>query len=165
VITRSGPHPTLLAATAHGVFRYVPVLTPRATGSSTVSAAPAAVPTVDPRLIIHPQTVAIAGVLSGGMHLSGTLYPTIPGANTLRLTLRRGSGEPVLGAHIRLVATMPGMALVHGRAVLAFRHGRYSGVLRLPMFGFYLAQVVVDTPAGHYTGVITLTLPLPLSGG
>src|SRR5207245_2216367 len=52
-------------------------------------AVPAATPTVDPRLIVRPRTMPIAGTLSNGLHLDGTLYPAYPGRNTLYLTVPR----------------------------------------------------------------------------
>jgi hypothetical protein len=38
-------------------------------------------------------------------------------------------------------------------------HG-YAGVIRLPMFGFYRAAVVVTARAGRYMGGFTLEIPL-----
>jgi hypothetical protein len=56
---------------------------------------------------------------------------------------------------------MPGMAMAPIRATLLARDHHYVGSLTLPMFGTYRVQVVVDTPAGHATGMLTLTLSLP----
>lgn len=57
--------------------------------------APAATPTVDPRLIVVPRTAPIQGALSGGVRLRGTLSPAIPGPNTLRLWASNGVGARI----------------------------------------------------------------------
>lgn len=123
-------------------------------------AAPAATPTVDPRLIIRARTVPIASILSRGVRLSGTFYPAYPGRNTLRLSVLGGAAPPQ-GARLTLSATMPGMAMRPIRATLAARGHGYAGAMMLPMFGTYRAGVVVQTARGRATGVITLTLTLP----
>jgi len=121
---------------------------------------------VDPRLILHARTSGVRGVLEGGVRVSGTLYPALPGLNTLRLTLRRASGVPVGTApaeQVAVVVTMPGMAMPPVTATLT-AHGRaYAGVMRLPMFGDDQARLVVGAPAGRDTGAIALTVPLDLT--
>ena len=123
--------------------------------------APAATPTVDPRLIVRPRTVAIAGVLSNGLHLAGTFYPAYPGRNTLYLTVRRGAQGRYVAGRIALSATMPGMAMLPVRGTLAAGGQRYTGTLTLPMFGTYRVTVAIATPGAAATGAITLTLSLP----
>jgi len=120
--------------------------------------------TVDPRLILHARTSGVGGVLAGGVRVDGTLYPALPGPNTLRLTLRRASGATASAARVTVVVTMSGMDMPPVAATLA-AHGRaYTGVIRLPMFGDYQARLVVRTPAGkRYTGVIALTAPLDVA--
>jgi len=102
--------------------------------------------------------------LAGGVRVDGTLYPALPGPNTLRLTLRRASGATASAARVTVVVTMPGMDMPPVAATLA-AHGRaYTGVIRLPMFGDYQARLVVRTPAGkRYMGVIALTAPLDVA--
>jgi hypothetical protein len=124
-------------------------------------AAPATTPTVDPRLIIRPRHAPVAAVLSHGVRLTGTLYPAYPGRNTLRLAVQGRSGAPAPGNRVALVASMPGMAMAPIRATLVARDHHYVGILTLPMFGTYPAQVVVDTPTGRATGSLTLALSLP----
>jgi hypothetical protein len=129
----------------------------RSTSSPTVPVQP----TVDPRLIIRPHNTPIAAVLSHGVRLAGTVYPAYPGRNTLRLAVQGRSGAPVPTNPGALVASMPGMAMAPIRATLLARNHHYVGSLTLPMFGTYRVQVVVDTPAGRATGMLTLTLSLP----
>jgi len=119
---------------------------------------------VDPRLILHARTSGVGGVLTGGVRVDGTLYPTLPGPNTLRLRLRRASGTMV-ARQVRVVVTMPGMAMAPVTATLT-AHGRsYAGVIRLPMFGEYRATVVVRTPVRRYGGSVALAVPLDLGAG
>lgn len=119
---------------------------------------------VDPRLILRARATGVGGMLAGGVYVSGTLYPALPGPNTLRLTLRRTSGATLLPAgQVRAVVTMPGMAMPPVAATLT-AHGRsYAGAIRLPMFGAYRARLVVRTPAGRYTGAVAVTVPLDVT--
>jgi hypothetical protein len=55
---------------------------------------------------------------------------------------------------------MPGMAMRPITATLLARGHGYAGVIRLPMFGFYRAAVVVTARAGRYMGTFTLEIPL-----
>lgn len=128
---------------------------------SSGAAAPAATPTIDPRLIIHPRTVPIVATLSHGVQVSGTLYPAYPGRNTLRLVLRWQGGVLAPAAPLTLVATMPGMAMAPIRARLAGHDLHYSGGVTLPMFGAYRAQIRILTPSGPSTGTVMLPLTLP----
>ena len=126
-----------------------------------VSAPAVRTATVDPRLLIRPQTIRVDGALTSSTRLRGTLTPSIPGPNTLRLVVRQAAGTLVLGGRVEIVATMPGMAMVPARATLIARGAGYTGIISLPMFGRYRAQVVVTTPHARYTGVTTLAMPLP----
>jgi hypothetical protein len=123
-------------------------------------AAPAT-PTVDPRLILRPHSIHIAGVLSHGLRLSGTAYPAYPGRNVLRLAVQQGATPLARGGHVALSATMPGMAMPPLHATLAASDRGYRGALMLPMFGTYRVAVVISTPRARVSGTITLTLPLP----
>ena len=141
-------------------------------GHGPASTSPAASPraTIDPRLIIHPRTLHVMGAFSGGVRLSGTLSPAYPGENTFHLTARRngrnlaqvpGQTGPAQGSRLTLEATMPGMAMPPVHGTLTGHDGRYSGTLRLPMFGTYRIAVTIEMPGGPETGTITVTLPLP----
>ncbi len=123
--------------------------------------APAAVPTTDPRLIIHARTVPLAGVLAPGVRIRGTLYPAYPGRNTLRLVLQRHGRARGGGVSLALVVTMPGMAMAPIRVHLRGHDDRYSCAITLPMFGTYRARITVVTPDGPATGTITLPLAWP----
>jgi hypothetical protein len=124
-------------------------------------AVPAATPTVDPRLIVRPRTIPIAGTFANGPHLDGTLYPAYPGRNTLDLTVPRGTQRRSGGDRIALSASMPGMAMRPVNGTLIAHGHRYIGTLMLPMFGTYRIEVVVASPGAAATGSITLTLSLP----
>jgi hypothetical protein len=144
----------LLAGLGGGL--YARDAAPRAGSSS-----PAATPTVDPRLILRARTLRIAEALPGGLRLVGTLYPTLPGPNTLRVAVRQRSRAPLQGGRVSLVATMPGMAMAPARATLRWHNNGYTGTLRLPMLGRYRVQVVVDAPAGRSTGTVVIALLPP----
>lgn len=133
--------------------------TSAATGTSNSTSAAAA---VDPRLVLHPHTTSITGSLAGGLKVSGTLSPTIPGKNTLRLALRSANGQPVPAGHVSLVVTMPGMSMPPIRATLHAQGSAYASTIRIPMFGRYHATVTFATPTRHYTGAMAVNLPLPL---
>ena len=93
--------------------------------------------------------------------MTGTLAPTLPGPNTLHLVVSGRAGVAVQASHVGLVVTMPGMAMRPIKATLVSRGHGYAGVIRLPMFGYYRAAVVVTGRAGRYTGALTLEIPLP----
>jgi hypothetical protein len=59
--------------------------------------------------------------------------------------------------------TMPGMAMRPLRATLRGQAGRYRGTVVLPMFGTYLARVLLATPHGQRQGTLRLDVPLDLS--
>ena len=130
-----------------------------------LAASPATGQMVDARLILHAHRLPVGGTLSGGLQLSGTLYPSLPGQNTLRLAVRGPSPAALHGAHLSVRITMPGMAMAPIRATLRARGRAYNGAVVLPMLGRYRAAVALTTPAGRSSGVVTLTVPLPgLSG-
>jgi hypothetical protein len=87
-------------------------------------AVPTATPTVDPRLIVRPRTIRIAGTLSNGPHVGGTLYPAYPGRNTLDLTVPRSTQRRYGGDRIALSASMPGMAMRPIKGTLVARGHR-----------------------------------------
>lgn len=128
------------------------------------SAAPAvvALPTVDPRLVLHQRRVALAATLTHGLRLTGVMTPDLPGHNTFDVALRGPGTAHTRGeSPVRLAASMPGMAMQPLRAVLVKHGGRFSGALTLPMFGAYQLTVAVVTAAWTATGVLTVTIPLP----
>lgn len=92
---------------------------------------------IDPRLILHARTSGVRGVVEGGVRVSGTLYPTLPGSNTLRLTLHHTVGTTPPTGQVRVVVTMPGMDMPPVVATLAARGGGYQSTIALPMFGRY----------------------------
>lgn len=130
------------------------------TGAGSRQQAPGSLAAIAPRLIVRAHAAPIAATLHGGLRVEGSLYPALPGRNTLRLT-EHGVGGQAQGGSIDVTATMPGMAMAPARATLIARRGGYSGALTLPMFGVYRARVVAHTASGQYSGTITIALSLP----
>ncbi|MCA1598267.1 MAG: hypothetical protein LC769_04475 [Chloroflexi bacterium] len=130
-------------------------------GGAPRAVAPAATPTIDPRLVIRPRSVPVRAPLTDGAEARGTLYPAYPGRNTLHLVIR-WHGRPLSPtAPLTLVATMRGMAMRPIQATLVARGGSYAGTVTLPMFGAYQARIAVVTPHGRAHGTLTLRLSLP----
>ena len=126
------------------------------------SSAPAATPTVDPRLVLRAHTVPVTGTLAGTT-LHGTLYPGFPGANTIQITAPDlGGMADGASAYIDVVATMPGMRMIPVSARLQAHNGAYSGTLPLPMFGVYTARLTLVHGAEHQHGTAQLSLPLTI---
>jgi hypothetical protein len=121
---------------------------------------PAATATIDPRLILHPRTMPLSATLGNGIHLRGTLSPSLPGTNTITLGLTQTQSAATLPKYIDLVITMPGMRMspIHER--LNFQKGAFTGAIRLPMFGAYTAQVKFVTADGPRSGNLNLIVPL-----
>lgn len=120
-------------------------------------------PTVDPRLVLRRHAEPFSGTIDGGLMLSGTLSPSLPGVNTIHLTIGRAGQHPARGSRVTLVLTMPGMVMAPVRATLAARAHGYSGSVVLPMFGTYRAQVDAIFHGGRYRGSLTMRLPLALA--
>src|SRR5689334_17237233 len=85
----------------------------RAGNAAGNPAAPAVAPTptIDPRLVLHPHTVAIAVVLTDDVRLTGTLAPDLPGKNTFDVVLQGSLARARSGSPLRLEATMLGMRM------------------------------------------------------
>jgi len=114
--------------------------------------------------VVRGHDQAVTGALTGGGCVRGTLYPALPGANTLRLRVG-DAGDAGTGAalgRVEVVAAMPGMAMRPVTTTLVARDGRYQGTIALPMFGRYAARVVVVTRRGRWRGTLTLDVPLAL---
>jgi hypothetical protein len=128
------------------------------TGVATVT------PTINPRLVLRPHTVAFSGVLKDGSQLRGTLYPGFATQqNTLHVVIQR-KGQLVARGHLDLSATMLGMHMLPVKGRLSAGHNGYSGLLYVPMFGNYRATIVLTAPGTHTTGVVTLSVPISLPG-
>ncbi len=114
-------------------------------------------------LVVRGHTQPIGGTLTGGARVSGTLYPALPGVNMLHLRIEGpgGRGAGVAG-RLEVAASMPGMAMSPTMATLVERVGDYQGTIALPMFGRYVARIVVVTPRGRRQGTLTLDVPLAL---
>ncbi len=119
-----------------------------------------ATPTIDRRLIVHAHTVPVTGIL-GGATVRGTLYPGLPGSNTVHLTVH-GLDMTSSSPSLTLVATMPGMRMVGVTARLRAKHGAYSGTIPLVMFGTYTATISLPQGGTVRHGMVRLSLPLTL---
>lgn len=113
---------------------------------------------IDPRLVLHPTTVALGGTLSGGVPFTGKIYPAIPGPNRLYITLHPRRSTSLRPAGLRVDATMPGMKMSPARATLRSTRQTYAGTIDLAMFGRYELRV---TEPGHHVGTAMVTVPLP----
>jgi len=118
------------------------------------------------QLVVRGHSQALGATLAGGVRVSGTLYPALPGANRLTLTLHGRADEG--GAHsrgtLRLRVTMPGMGMPPIRVVLHGQAGRYRGAIVLPMFGAYRAHVVLVVGRGQWQGTLQVLVPLLTTG-
>jgi hypothetical protein len=131
--------------------------------ASRPSMAPRAPAAVDPRLILHRRTTSISGAIGGGVSVDGTLTPSLPGLNTIRLHILLPGRQVGLGGRVGLVLSMPGMAMPPVHVTLNAESGDYRGSVALPMFGRYRAEVDAATASGRYTGAISLIMPLTLA--
>jgi len=123
-------------------------------------------PSGTPHLVVQGHNQAVDTTLAGGVHLSGTLYPALPGANTLTLTLSgmaHPRGADTVGT-LGLRVTMPGMVMAPVRVALRERDGHYRGTLTLPMFGVYVARVVLVARREQWQGTMRVRVPLLVTG-
>lgn len=149
-----------LALLAPAMVALLLVVRAGAPGGS-VAAKPAARAAPEPLLIIRPHVSALAGTLTGSGSLRGALAPSVPGANAVRLAVHLRSGAPVTAGSLTLSVSMPGMAMAPITTVLHIQQAWFTGTIRLPMFGDYLATVTLRAPRAAYTGTMVLPLPLP----
>ena len=114
-------------------------------------------------VVVRGHTQLVAGTLTGGARVSGTLYPALPGVSMLHLWVTNpgGRGGGVTG-RLEVAASMPGMAMPPATATLVERVGDYQGTIALPMFGRYVARIIVVTRRGRRHGAVTLDVPLAL---
>jgi hypothetical protein len=130
---------------------------------SRPNVAPSAPTTLDPRLVLHRHTVPFSATLDRGVALNGTLWPGLPGLNTLSLSILLPGRQVARGGGVSLVVSMPGMPMVPVHATLTASGQAYRGRAILPMFGSYRARVDASTASGRYKGALSLTLPLTLA--
>ena len=138
-------------------------------GLGIVASRPAVAATVQPGimagLVVRGHHQAVVATLGAGVRVHGSLYPALPGVNTLDLTLRGAARmvDAIGPGRLDLNVVMPGMVMRPVRVTLRGRNGRYRGNLSLPMFGGYVARVVLVTPGGQWRGTMDLAVPLTLS--
>lgn len=115
-------------------------------------------------LIVRGHTQGVVAALTGAIKLGGALYPALPGANTLHLRVEAAAstGAGARGT-LTLRIVMPGMAMRPIRVTLHEYVGEYRGTIVLPMFGLYIARVVLATPRRQWHGMMRLEVPLVLS--
>ena len=151
--------PVTVLAGAAGILLVSLVCLKSLTAPSIRPTSPAA-PPIDQRLIVRAHTARVWGLLTGGLRLSGTLYPTLPGLNTVRLAVDGPRSSSLRGGHVGLIAMMLGMGMAPAKATLVPCASGYCGTLTLPMFGRYQAQAVLITPARRIAGKLSIVLPL-----
>ncbi len=117
--------------------------------------------TVDPGLILRPQTVTQSKRI-GGLYLEMTMSPLIPGMNHFALRIDNGS-QPLGQAAVTATATMLGMVMSPLHVTFtAGAGGRYAAVGTLPMFGNWQIALTVRQPhGGTVTTLFSLSLNLP----
>jgi len=137
------------------------LLLPAAIAVSLVSvraAGTSPAPVAGSNLVLHPRTTDVRGALAGGIDITGSLYPTIPGTNAIRLAWRATGPLP---HSLTLTAEMPGMRMVPSQVTLQLRKRGFSGSIVLPMFGHYQLTVTARTRHGLWRARFGLELPLP----
>jgi len=118
--------------------------------------------TAAPLLILRPQVTHLMAVLGHGIVLRGTLEPTLPGLNTVRVVLHLPPGAAAATDQVDFAAAMLGMTMLPSRAVLRRGPaGAFTGRMRLPMFGQYHVAASLQMSLGRETGMFTLVLPFP----
>lgn len=131
----------------------------RAQGGSPSAAS--AAKGIDPRLILQPRTLTQVAT-AGGLRLSLTVGPLMPGPNRfeLRLAARR---RPAVAAHVYVAAIMTGMAM--RPVTLSMREaqpGHYVGMGPLTMFGRWQLTIRIDRPgAAPLTHRFSVGVDLP----
>jgi hypothetical protein len=118
---------------------------------------PSASATIDPRLILQRRALPVTAKLGAHVEVVGTLYPSIPGPNTLSLKVH-GATAKTEGPRISI--TMPGMRMVPIMITLAPKGDAYSGTVQLPMLGYYQAVVSLVVGTQVVTGTMQLAVPL-----
>lgn len=150
--------PVLLAAMLLSLLIALALAVSSIGGRQHASTSPAS-GVVDPRLVVRPHTERLSVPLTGGPRLAGSLYPALPGPNTLRLAALQG--DRATSGRVEVTVTMLGMAMTPVHATLSAHGHGYSGTVTLPMFGHYRAGIVVHTPSGRYSGAVIIALTLP----
>jgi hypothetical protein len=109
-------------------------------------------------LILRPHAIAVTGRLSNHLPFRLTIYPALPGSNSLRVGFP-GNSRP--DAQLTVVAGMTGMAMTPSRARLANHGHTFVGWINLPMFGRYRLTVNSQLESVRHTDHVTVVLPLP----
>jgi hypothetical protein len=132
---------------------------------SRTSTLPPYAGSVNPHLVLHPQAVPFSGTIGGDATLRGTLTPSLPGPNSIDLSILIPGRGTAWGGRVVMVLIMPGMGMQPIRTTLAAGRRGYEGTVALPMFGRYLAQFDALTAGGRYTGTLSLNMPLTFASG
>ncbi len=116
-----------------------------------------------PVVVVRGHNQAVTAVLATAVDLQGTLYPALPGVNRLSLRVigARSMGMGTAGV-LTLRVLMPGMSMRPIDVALHEQTRQYRGVVVLPMFGSYIAHVLLVTPRGRWHGLLRLDVPLDL---
>ncbi len=137
----------------------------QSSAQSTARQQAGATPTIDPRFILRPQTLAVTATLAAeaahAVSLRGTLSPSLPGLNTLRLSPAASVSSLFAGVRqIDVSVSMPGMLMAPVRARLTSHGADYTGPVRLTMIGTYNAAMDFVVAGRHFSGTARLTVPI-----
>lgn len=116
---------------------------------------------IDPRLILRPRTLTQVATV-GGLRLTLTVGPLVPGPN--RFELRLAARDPLgAAARVRMAAIMAEMVMPPVTlSMREVRRGRYVAVGPLTMFGRWQLIVQIDRPgAAPLTHRFTIGVDLP----
>jgi hypothetical protein len=101
--------------------------------------------TIDRRLIVTPRTLMQAA-MAGGLRVTLTVSPVLPGPNHFELRLAE-RGRSVTGDRVHVVARMIGMAMQPiSLAMREVQSGRYAATGPLTMFGRWRVNVQIERP-------------------
>ncbi len=116
-----------------------------------------------PVVVVRGHSQAVTAVLATAVELQGTVYPALPGVNRLylRVTDARPMGTGTAGV-LTLRVLMPGMSMRPIDVTLHEHTRQYRGAVVLPMFGSYIAHVLLVTPRRRWHGLLRLDVPLDL---
>jgi hypothetical protein len=117
--------------------------------------------------VIHAHRTAFAGVLSGGLAVRGTIYPSIPDyssakrPNVIRMRIS-AAGRPLTHGYVTLTSRMTDMYMVPVHATARPRAGTFVGRLLIPMFGAYRVDLQLHSGGSVHRGHVDLPLGLSI---
>jgi hypothetical protein len=117
-------------------------------------------------IVLRPHFTHFSGSLSGGLHVSGTLYPSIPQysrrvpVNTISLLITRRHSR-VHHGWIGVTSRMIDMVMVPIRGRVNSSGGRFTGKLDIPMFGSYRVELSLHLGGRIHRGSVVVPVLIP----